>query len=1050
MMAKRTPLNYLWRNLSITSKFTLAFGSLISLIMLVALTGYIALTIVSNQTESDIVKSMEIQGLVLKIKNGIGQADQLQKTFFLNLPRIGFSKAKKLLAGRVDEQISIVLEHSKQLKALIHDSNVSIQLQKSAVNLNFFLSVADRFSETFNEAVLLVTKLSNDKTGLETILEERSSKLLNKLLLSDDLMLLTVFREMQLLEKKYLMTRQRPYMQSLLNLSGNLRRSIDQFHGLNPAKKKQAITALEQYIACTKAILPLDVEIHSKFNEFDLHAKAVEPIIEELVNLADLEVKLAINQIHKTRRIVTIVLFSAVLTAVILAGIIALVFNKSITHNVISLTRAAGKLADGNLETRADISSTDEIGLLANSFNTMAWRIKTLVGNLEEKVTTANSRLFQALESISEGFCLFDAEGIFILANTKYKEMFAKIEPYLRPDIHLEELLQIAVQKQIFPEPTNDTNDTNDTDVWIQDRLDEWYDKSTVTHEYKLDNGIWLQISKYRTQHGELVGIYTDITSHKMAEKQLLEAKNAAEAATLSKSQFLANMSHEIRTPMNGIIGFTDLLLETKLTDPQLDYTNTIKSSSEALLSLINDILDFSKIESGELEFESIEFDPEFLMYDICELIRPKIGDKPVEFLCHIDNKIPPLIKGDPLRFRQVITNLLGNAPKFTEQGEISLVMELAHETTEKVMLHVKIADTGIGIPEDKLDTIFEPLQQADGTTTRKYGGTGLGLSICRQLAAMMGGDTWAESKEGYGSVFHFTAWIKKADNRSHKRETPASLAGKRVLVAANHPGNRYNLEQMLSAVKMQVCCLDKGENIIKTLNEATPFDILILDIKMPEMDSIAQQIKASRNDLRKIPLIALSSAMEKDTNKFEKAGFNGFLIKPVRRERLLQMMNQLIGGHPYKPGDNTQHPSKIHIQYPVHDAVKHPVRILLVEDNPVNQKLATMILTKAGYQVEVAENGAEAVDKYSTNPDKHDLIFMDVQMPEMDGKEATQRLRTLGFRDIPIIAMTAHAMKGDREMCLKAGMNDYITKPIKPDIIYGMVEKYIEPSLKK
>ena len=1043
-MGSGTSRRYFWRDLNITGKFTLAFGTLIALIILVAATGYIALTTISNQTESDIVPSMEIQRLVLEIKNGIGQARYLQKSFFLNLPKIGFSKAQKQLSDQMLDQIAIVLERSKRLKTRIQESEVSAQLQESEVNLNFFLSVADRFSETFNEAVKLVIKLSDEKTGLEPLLEKHSQEMLNRLQGFQDLVLLSKYREIQLLEKKYRLTRQRPYMQSLFNLAGGLRGLIENHRELKQLEKNQIIAALTDYLAVAEEILPLDVEIRSKFNEFDLHAQAVDPIIEELVKLANLEVKTETQQIHKTRHLVTILLFSAVLSAVLLAAIIALVFNKSITRNIVRLTHTAAELKNGNLEARSDISSSNELGLLADSFNTMAQRIKTLVDNLEGEAATANSRLFQALESISDGFCLFDAHGVFILANTKYKEMFAKIEPYLRPGVHIEDILRAAAQQKIFPEAA--ANNAG----WLAAQLKQWFDTSITSQVHELDDGFWVQVSKYRTQHGEIVGIYTNITSHKTAEKQLRQAKVAAEAATKSKSQFLANMSHEIRTPMNGIIGFTDLMLETALDDSQLDYTHMIKRSGEALLSLVNDLLDFSKIESGELEFESIDFDPELLAYDVCELIRPKLVDKPIELLCHIDNDVPAWVQGDPLRFRQVITNLLGNAPKFTEAGEISLVMELERETSDKVMLHVKVMDTGVGIPKDKLDKIFEPFKQADGTTSRKYGGTGLGLSICRQLATMMGGDAWAESEEGRGSVFHFTAWMEKSDRNRPKRVTPAVLSGKRVLVVDEHAGNRRILEQMLSVAGMQVHCLDGGVQVVETLNRAQtkgmPFDIAILDINKPDMNdcTVAQQIRASQNGLQELPLIALSSVLEMGASTSQQAGFNGFLAKPVRRDRLLQMIGRLLGEAPVKQTGGTQQTSRMHTQYTVREAMKHSVRILLAEDNPVNQKLAIMMLTKSGYQVEVAGNGIEAVDKYCANPNAYDLIFMDVQMPKMDGKEATQHLRSLGFQEIPIVAMTAHAMKGDREMCIAAGMNDYMTKPIKRDSVFNIIEKYI------
>jgi CheY-like chemotaxis protein len=392
----------------------------------------------------------------------------------------------------------------------------------------------------------------------------------------------------------------------------------------------------------------------------------------------------------------------------------------------------------------------------------------------------------------------------------------------------------------------------------------------------------------------------------------------------------------------------------------------------------------------------------------------------------------------------------MGNAPKFTESGEIELSLDIEEEKDQLIKLHASIRDTGIGIPEDKLSVIFEPFKQADGSVTRKYGGTGLGLSICKKISKLMGGDVWAESEEGRGSVFHFTAWFKKAEATISKRVAPISLSGKRVLMLDDNRANLDILKHILDLAGMQAVILMNGNDVLPALEKASvskePFDLFLSDIQMPGISGyeIAQNIREIGEKFSGLSIIALSSLIERDAKKCETAGFDGFLSKPIRRDKLFQMMERVMALKKEKKTDDSAKEHKIMTQYSLKEELKRSVRILLVEDNPVNQKLAGMMLGKAGYHVEIAENGAEAVEKYSASPDDFDLIFMDVQMPVMDGMEATKEIRKKGFKDIPIVAMTAHAIKGYRDECLEAGMNDYVTKPIKRELVFEILEKYV------
>jgi signal transduction histidine kinase/DNA-binding response OmpR family regulator/streptogramin lyase len=557
-----------------------------------------------------------------------------------------------------------------------------------------------------------------------------------------------------------------------------------------------------------------------------------------------------------------------------------------------------------------------------------------------------------------------------------------------------------------------------------------------------------LELETIITENTKLLHQLQEANRHLVeARKEAEQEREAAENANLTKSQFLARMSHEIRTPMNGVIGFIEMLMDTKLSEEQADYVKSVHISGQVLLALIDDILDFSKIEAGQLSLDQVDFDPEVTAFDVCDLIRPRVGNKPVEVICHIDQHVPAHVTSDPGRFRQVLVNLMGNAAKFTETGEIQLSLEVEQEAGKELTLHTTVRDTGIGIPKDKLGSIFEIFQQADGSITRQFGGSGLGLAICKQISHLMEGDVWVESQEGKGSTFHFTARVKKSQGKPPPRRVHQSLTGKKILAIDDNRNNLKVLTLMLQQAGIRVTALTSGKTAAAMIREAAasgePYHLCILDILMPDMDGyeVAKQVRQLTTPLCDIPLLAFSSSTLKRAKYFKEGGFDAFLPKPCQRQKILDMIERLLNRERVQNG--TEKGDSIITQYTLSDEAKHSVNILLVEDNALNQKLARYMLTRAGYLLELAVNGKEAVEKFTAQPDRYDMIFMDVQMPEMNGLEATRAIREKGFKDVPIIAMTAQSLKGDREKCLEAGMNDYVSKPIKRESVFQMVQKW-------
>ncbi len=776
------------------------------------------------------------------------------------------------------------------------------------------------------------------------------------------------------------------------------------------------------------------------------------------------------------KNVLTIVLTQAFVLFCV-ASCMLFILKKIIVTPLLVLKGSAEKVSAGDYDHTIDIGRNDEFDDLAHSLEFMRGTIKAkinelrqvndslnslnleLVSEIEERkkieaeLREAEEKYRKIYENAVEGIFQTRPDGMLVGANPTVAKMFG----YDSADAMLETTANIS-DYYVFPEAREE---------FVKQIIDNG---KVLNFEAQLFNKekekFWVSVSA-RMIYGEqgeqnlIEGMVMDITARKEREKAEEERKTA-EAANRAKSRFLANMSHEIRTPMNAIIGLTDLALRTELTAKQADYLKKISLSANSLLGIINDILDFSKIEAGKLDLENISFNLNEVLDNLASLITLKTEEKGLELIFDMQRDLPLNLIGDPLRLGQVLVNLANNAVKFTEKGQVIIKITTGDTATDEKKPHIKlefsVADSGIGMTPEQMSMLFTSFSQADSSTTRKFGGTGLGLSISKRLVEMMGGTIWVESKEGHGSTFRFTATFGFQHTQPKERQQIEShLSGMRVLVVDDNSTSREIIVNALREFSLApeeavsgINALEMIENNIHQ-NPSNPYKLILMDWRMPGMDGVETVVRIKNlPGLAEKPYIIMLTAFgrEEVRRRAEDAGIDGFLVKPVSRSILFDSIMNLLGEN---TGDKVV-PQRQTFHFQAESDSFEDVVVLLAEDNEINQQVAVELLETAGLQVDTVPNGRLAVERVCRKDagGTYDLVLMDIQMPEMDGYTATKTIREFekqnGKKPIPIIAMTAHAMAEEKERCRAEGMDDHISKPVDPRLLFSTIKRWIAP----